>query len=87
MSELTPERITAFFDRVAADWDQMRLVYYDEAVIERLATAAELDETMTVADVGTGTGFVAAGLAGRVARVIGVDDSPGMLAEAERNLT
>ena len=68
MSELTPERITAFFDRVAADWDEMRLVYYDGAVIERLAAAAELDETMTVADIGTGTGFVAAGLAGRGAR-------------------
>jgi ArsR family transcriptional regulator len=39
-----------------------------------------------VADIGTGTGFVAAGLAGRVARVMGIDDSPGMLAEAERNL-
>jgi hypothetical protein len=48
MSELTPERITAFFDRIAAEWDEMRLVYYDEAVIERLAAAAELDETMTV---------------------------------------
>ena len=71
MTDLTPERITAFFDRVAADWDEMRLVYYDEAVIEHLAAAAELDETMTVADIGTGTGFVAAGLAGRVARVIG----------------
>lgn len=87
MSELTPERITAFFDRVAADWDEMRLVYYDEAVIERLATAAELNETMTVADIGTGTGFVAAGLAGRVARVIGIDDSLGMLREAERNFS
>ena len=65
MSELTPERVTAFFDRVASDWDQMRLVYYDEAVIEQLAAAAELDATMTVADVGTGTGFVAAGLAGQ----------------------
>jgi ubiquinone/menaquinone biosynthesis C-methylase UbiE len=87
VSELTPDRITAFFDRVAADWDEMRLVYYDEAVIERLADAADLDETMTVADIGTGTGFVAAGLAGRAARVIGIDDSPGMLAEAERNLS
>jgi ubiquinone/menaquinone biosynthesis C-methylase UbiE len=56
MSELTPERISAFFDCVAAEWDEMRLVYYDEAVIERLAAAAELDDTMTVADVGTGTG-------------------------------
>jgi hypothetical protein len=43
MSELTPKRITAFFDRVAEDWDQMRLVYYDEAVIERLAAAVEVD--------------------------------------------
>jgi ubiquinone/menaquinone biosynthesis C-methylase UbiE len=86
VSELTPERITGFFDRVAADWDEMRVVYYDEAVIERLSAAAELDETMTIADIGTGTGFVAAGLvAGREARVIGIDDSPGMLAEAQRN--
>ena len=86
MSDLTPGQVTAFFDRVASDWDEMRLVYYDEAVIEHLTAAADLDATMTVADVGTGTGFVAAGLAGRVARVIGIDDSPGMLAIAERNL-
>ncbi|MEO8688830.1 MAG: class I SAM-dependent methyltransferase [Solirubrobacteraceae bacterium] len=86
MSEFTAGQITAFFDRVASDWDEMRLVYYDEAVIEHLAAAADLDATMTVADVGTGTGFVAAGLAGRVACVIGIDDSTGMLAIAERNL-
>ena len=64
----------------------MRLVYYDEAVIEHLAAVADLDASMTVADVGTGTGFVAAGLAGRVARVTGIDDSPGMLQVAEKNL-
>lgn len=86
MSDLTAGQITAFFDRVATDWDEMRLVYYDEAVIEHLAAAADLDATMTVAYVGTGTGFVAAGLAGRVARIIGIDDSTGMLAIAERNL-
>ena len=86
MNDLTADQITAFFDRVASDWDEMRLVYYDEAVIEHLAAATDLEASMTVADVGTGTGFVAAGLAGRVARVIGIDDSPGMLAVAERNL-
>ncbi len=86
MSEFTAGQITAFFDHVASDWDEMRLVYYDEAVIEHLAAAADLDATMTVADVGTGTGFVAAGLAGRVACIIGIDDSTGMLAIAERNL-
>jgi ArsR family transcriptional regulator len=86
MSELTAGAVTAFFDRVASDWDEMRLVYYDEAVIEHLAAAAEPDPSMTIADIGTGTGFVAAGLAGRVAHVIGIDDSAGMLAVAEKNL-
>lgn len=37
-------------------------------------------------DVGTGTGFVAAGLAGRAATVLGVDNSPAMLAVARGNL-
>lgn len=77
--------VTAFFDRVAGDWDEMRLAYYDESVIERLASAAQLDGSMIVADVGTGTGFVAAGLSGRVDQVIGVDASQGMLDRAQAN--
>jgi SAM-dependent methyltransferase len=87
MSGLNAGAVTAFFDRVALDWDEMRLAYYDEVVIEHLAAAAELDASMTVADVGTGTGFVAAGLAGRVEGVIGIDDSAGMLAVAEKDLS
>jgi ArsR family transcriptional regulator len=87
MSDLTAGQITALFDRVASDWDEMRVVYYDEAVIEHLAAAAELDASMTVADIGTGTGFVAAGLANRVARVFGIDDSAEMLSVAEKNLS
>lgn len=42
----------------------MRLSYYDERVIEKMAAVSGADETMTVADVGTG--FVAAGIAPRV---------------------
>jgi ArsR family transcriptional regulator len=86
MTAPDPGEITAFFDEVASDWDQMRLAYYDEAVIERLADAAGVDASMTVADVGTGTGFVAAGLAGKVDRVIGIDASSGMLDSARDNL-
>ncbi len=41
---------------------------------------------MTVADVGTGTGFVAAGIAPRVNKVVGVDISPAMLDRAAKNL-
>ena len=78
--------VKAFFDRVASDWDTMRIAYYDERVIDRLGEFAELTHDMVVADVGTGTGFVAAGIAPRVAKVIGVDISERILDVARRNL-
>jgi ubiquinone/menaquinone biosynthesis C-methylase UbiE len=78
--------IRAFFDEVASDWDTMRLAYYDERVIEQLAARTHLDGSQTVVDVGTGTGFVAAGLASQSARVIALDNSAGMLDVARANL-
>src|SRR3954452_7427823 len=86
MAELRAADVKAFFDEVAADWDTMRLAYYDERVIDRMASAAAVDRSMTVLDVGTGTGFVAAGMASKVARVIGVDASAAMLDVARGNL-
>jgi ubiquinone/menaquinone biosynthesis C-methylase UbiE len=83
---LSSREVQKFFERVASDWDTMRLSYYDERVIERMAAISGLDEGMTVADVGTGTGFVAAGLAPRVGRVIAVDNSSAMLEVARNNL-
>jgi protein-L-isoaspartate O-methyltransferase len=61
---------------VAAEWDSMRLAWYDERVIEELAQRTHVTRSSAVLDVGTGTGFVAAGLAPRVARVVAVDHSP-----------
>ena len=78
--------VQAFFERVAKDWDTMRLDYYDERVIERMANVSGLHEEMTVSDVGTGTGFVAAGLAPQVKRVVAVDNSLAMLEVARKNL-
>jgi ubiquinone/menaquinone biosynthesis C-methylase UbiE len=52
--------VQAFFERVATDWDTMRLAYYDERVIEKMAKVASIAEGSEIADVGTGTGFVAA---------------------------
>ena len=75
-----------FFEKVAADWDTMRLAYYDERVIEKMVEASGLKEGMSVADVGTGTGFVAAGLASRVGQVVAVDNSPKMLKVPRENL-
>jgi protein-L-isoaspartate O-methyltransferase len=41
----------------------MRFTYYDETVIETIADAIAVNHIQTVLDVGTGTGFIAAGLA------------------------
>ena len=78
--------VQAFFERVAMDWDTMRLAYYDERVIEKMAEVSSLDEGSEIADIGTGTGFVAAGLAPRVKRVIAIDNASAMLRVARENL-
>jgi ubiquinone/menaquinone biosynthesis C-methylase UbiE len=77
--DMEAKDVQEFFERVAVDWDTMRLAYYDERVIERMAAVSGVNEGMIVADVGTGTGFVAAGIAPRVGRVLAVDNSPAML--------
>ena len=76
-----------FFERVSGEWDEMRSSFYNEGVIDALAARAGVDAGSTVVDVGTGTGFVAAGLAPRAAKVIAVDSSPAMLDVAAGNLT
>jgi ubiquinone/menaquinone biosynthesis C-methylase UbiE len=78
--------VKAFFEEVAGDWDEMRLDFYDERVIEQLAEHTRLDATKTVVDVGTGTGFVAAGLAPRARQVVALDHSPAMLEVAREQL-
>jgi ubiquinone/menaquinone biosynthesis C-methylase UbiE len=87
MKNTSSKNVRRFFERVATDWDTMRLAYYDERVIERMAEVSGIGENSEVADVGTGTGFVAAGIAPRVKRVVGVDNAPEMLTVARENLT
>jgi ubiquinone/menaquinone biosynthesis C-methylase UbiE len=79
--------VKAFFDEISTDWDEMRSGFYNEAVIDALADHTRINPSMTVLDVGTGTGFVAAGLAPAAGRVVGVDNSLAMLTVAESNLT
>jgi ubiquinone/menaquinone biosynthesis C-methylase UbiE len=78
--------VNEFFERVAGDWDAMRLAYYDERVIEKMAEVSGIGEASEVADVGTGTGFVAAGRAPWMERVVGIDNAPAMLEVARENL-
>jgi ArsR family transcriptional regulator len=78
--------VKTFFETAASEWDTMRLAYYDEKVIDTIADAIAIDSEQTVLDVGTGTGFIAAGLAPRAARVLAVDNSRAMLKVARDNL-
>lgn len=75
-----------FFERVSTEWDDMRSSFYNAGVIDALAAHTQIGSATSVVDVGTGTGFIAAGLAGNAASVIGVDNSPAMLAVAAENL-
>jgi ubiquinone/menaquinone biosynthesis C-methylase UbiE len=71
MEDMSAKDVQRFFEWVASDWDTMRLAYYDERVIEKMAEVSGIGQASQVADVGTGTGFVAAGLAPQVERSSG----------------
>jgi ubiquinone/menaquinone biosynthesis C-methylase UbiE len=75
-----------YFATVADHWDEIRAGYFTEHMRDAAIAKANLPANAVVADVGTGTGFVAAGLAPKALKVFGFDASPDMLAVAARNL-
>ena len=75
-----------YFGQVAGQWDSLRSGYFSDAVRDAAIQKAYLRREMVVADVGAGTGFVAAGLAPIVRRVHVVDGSAAMLEIAKKNL-
>lgn len=68
-----------YFNEVAPQWDSMRQQFFGEGVRRAAIAAAGIGPGTTVADVGTGTGFLAEAALEQGARVIGVDISEGML--------
>jgi ArsR family transcriptional regulator len=83
--EARAERTRSFFDSVGPEWDALRKVFNDDALraraITRLVTPGQ-----RVADVGTGTGILAAELARLGLRVIAIDNSARMLDAARAKL-
>ena len=75
-----------YFQRVANRWDAISAGYFGTAVRDAAIAKSYLRADMTVADIGAGTGFLAAGLAPLVRLVHVVDASPEMLAVARQNL-
>jgi arsenite methyltransferase len=79
--------VQGYFERVAGQWDELRQGYFTEALRRAVLEQAQPQPWMRAADVGAGTGFLAAGLAPLVAEVHCLDASPAMLARARENLS
>jgi SAM-dependent methyltransferase len=75
-----------FFSLAAGQWDRLREELYGRLFTQE-AFLALLPPDWTVADLGCGTGAVAAALAPHVGRVIAVDQSAAMLKAARRRTT
>jgi ubiquinone/menaquinone biosynthesis C-methylase UbiE len=73
-----------YFDQVADQWDEMRRRFFGDGVRNAAISAAAIGPGALVADVGTGTGFLAEAALDAGARVIGIDNSEGMLAQVSR---
>jgi len=80
------DAVKSYFKEVASEWDEMRRSYFTEDVRESAIAKAALKPDSVVADVGTGTGFMLAGLCPMVAKAYGFDSSPEMLEVARKNL-
>jgi ubiquinone/menaquinone biosynthesis C-methylase UbiE len=72
-----------FFATAAAEWDRLRAELYGHS-FSLAASLAILPADYVVADLGCGTGQLAAELAPHVERVIAVDNSPAMLSAAKQ---
>src|SRR5918994_3880548 len=77
----------AYFDAVAGEWDEMRRQFFGDGVRRAAIDAAGITPNAVVADVGTGTGFLAEAALDAGARVIGIDPSEGMLDQVRGRLS
>lgn len=83
--EARRRRSLEFFDRHAAQWDELsRTLLPVPQYQERLVALVPAVDTLL--EIGVGTGTLLAELARKAGQVIGVDHSPAMLDEARRRL-
>jgi ubiquinone/menaquinone biosynthesis C-methylase UbiE len=82
--EAAMDRTREYFDEISGKWEEMRQSFFGDEVRRAAVAAAGVGPGSVVADVGTGSGFVAAAALDAGARVIGIDNSSGMIGEAAR---
>jgi ArsR family transcriptional regulator len=87
ITKLRAEKAQAYFASVAADWDRLRAMQVDEALVDAAIKEMVLDRPVgSLLDVGTGTGHMLMLLCQDIGRGEGVDLSTEMLALARDNL-
>ncbi len=79
-------RSQEFFDHHARQWDDLARTLLPVPEYRR-RLLDQIPESVTVLEIGVGTGGLLTELAARAKQVIGVDHSPAMLEEARRRLT
>jgi ubiquinone/menaquinone biosynthesis C-methylase UbiE len=77
---------STYFEKIAPQWDAVSAGYFSEEVRRTALAKAYLHPGSTAADIGSGTGFIAAGLAETVKKVHVLDGSAAMLDVARKNL-
>lgn len=78
-------RSREFFDRVADQWDAIGTEFATGQARQRVL-ASLLPPGLVIADLGSGTGYLARALVGLAGRILCVDRSAAMLEEARRRL-
>ncbi len=78
-----PQEALAFFAGAAGTWDRLRSELYGNAFNDS-ALLSLIPSNWTVADLGCGSGILAARIAPHVAHVIGIDQSTAMLKAAKK---
>ncbi|HEX9059249.1 MAG TPA: methyltransferase domain-containing protein [Clostridia bacterium] len=73
-----------FFNDVAPEWEDIRKNYYDESIKNKLIDLKILKKSMSLADLGSGDGYIARAAAKYVKKITAVDNSNQMLKELLR---
>ena len=76
-----------YFEHIAPRWDSYVASAYEKNLQQRLSNLLPWQQTMSVLDVGTGTGYLAEIVAPLAGEVIGVDCSPAMLRRAGEKMS
>lgn len=80
------EVVREYFDQLAPDYDATRVKCYGDDLRNLIMDKVIVEQEMTVADIGSGTGYLTKALARHAGKVVAVDNSREMLNVARREL-